>query len=71
MLRSNKEVGVNIIEDQADVEDYTDEEEMEYFKLDDEREHHWRMVFEDNDGEVYGKKSLLHSERWDVYVNEK
>ena len=35
MLRSNKEAGVNIIEDQADVEDYTDEEEMEYFKLDD------------------------------------
>ena len=33
-----------------DVEDDHDEEEMEYVKLDNERERHYRMVFEDNDG---------------------
>ena len=46
------------------MEDDPDEEEMDYFNLDNEREHHWRMVFED-------KKALLHAKRWDIYVNEK
>ena len=36
-----------------------------------DRERHWRMVFEDNDGGVGDKESFLHSNRWDVYVNEK
>ena len=43
---------------------------MEYSKLYHEREHHWRMVSEDNDGGVDDKKALLHIKRWDVYVNE-
>ena len=28
---------------------------MEYVNLDDDRERHWRMVFEDNDGGVENK----------------
>ena len=43
---------------------------MEDANLDDEREHHWRMVFKDNDGGVDDTKSLLHAKRWGVYVNE-
>ena len=53
------------------MEDDHDEEEIEGVKLDYEREHHWRMVFEDNDGGVDDKKALLHTKRWYVYVNEK
>ena len=39
--------------------------------LDDEREYHWRMYFEDNNGRLNGKNSLLHTKRWDVYNLEK
>ena len=51
------------------MEDDTDEEEMEYVNLDDERECHWRMVFKDNDEGVEDAKTLLHAKRWDLYVN--
>ena len=44
---------------------------MDNVNLDDEREHHWRMVFEDNDGGVDDTKVLLHAKRWYIYVNEK
>ena len=39
--------------------------------LDDKRERHWRMVFEDNAGGVDDAKALIHANRWDLYVNEK
>ena len=39
--------------------------------LDDDRESHWRMVFEDNNGGVYGTKALLHANNWDIYNLEK
>ena len=58
-------------EEQADGEDDPDEEEMEDVKLYDERERHWKMVFEDNDGGVDNEKAFLHDKRWDIYVNEK
>ena len=32
------------------MEQDTDDEEIEYVNFDDERERHWRMVFEDNFG---------------------
>ena len=70
MLRFKKEVGVDIKEDQADVEDDPDEKEMDDVNLDEERERHWRMVFEDNDVGVDDAKSFLHAKRWDIYVNE-
>ena len=69
MLCFNKGVGVYRKEEQADVEYYPYEEEMEDVKLDDERENHWRMVFEDNDGEEDDKKALLNGKSWGVYVN--
>ena len=42
---------------------------MEYLKIDNERERHRRMVFEDNDGGLDDKKEFLQDKRWDVYVN--
>ena len=39
--------------------------------LDDEREHHWRMFYENNSGGVDRKKDLLHVKKWDVYNLEK
>ena len=53
------------------MEDDPDEEEMDDVNLDDERERHWRMVFEDNDGGVDDAKALLNDKRWDLYVNDK
>ena len=38
--------------------------------LDDEREHHWRIVFEVENGGVDGKKALLHAKRWDFYNSD-
>ena len=34
--------------------------------INDERERHWRMVFEDNNGDVDGMKALLYAKKWDV-----
>ena len=71
MIRFKKDVSVDSEDDKADVEDDTDEEEMDDVILDDERERHWRMVFEENDGGVDDAKALLHDKRWDIYVDEK
>ena len=48
MLQFKKEVGVDIKEEQADVEDDPDEEEMDDVNIDDERERPLRIVFENN-----------------------
>ena len=40
-------------------------------KLDNERERHWRMLFEDSDRGVDDNKALLHSKRWYVYMDGK
>ena len=71
ILQFKNGVGVAIKEDQADVEDDTNEEDMDDINLEDERRRHWRMAFEGNDGGVDDAKSLIHAKRWDVYVNEK
>ena len=71
MLQFKNEFSVDSKEEQADVEDDPDEEEMDDVNLYNERERHWRMVFEDNDGGVDNAKELLHAKRWDLYVNEK
>ena len=52
------------------MEDDPDEEDMDDVNVDDERECHWMMVFENNDGGVYNAKVLLHAKTWNVYVNE-
>ena len=44
---------------------------MEDIKIDDERERHRKMVFEENDGGVDDRKALLHDKRWYVYMNQK
>ena len=53
------------------MEDDTDEEEMKGVNLDDKRECHWRMVFEENYGGLDDAKALLHAKMWYLYVNEK
>ena len=56
--------------DQAEGGGDPDEEGMEDVKLDSEREHHRRMVFEDNAGGVEDKKALLNAKSWYICVNE-
>ena len=70
MLSFKEDVGVDSTEDQADVEDDPDEKEMDDVNLDDGRERHWRMVFEENSGGADYAKALKHAKRWYVYVNE-
>ena len=53
------------------MEDDTNDDDMDDVNLDDERESHWRMVFEENYGGVDDVKALLHANRWDIYVNGK
>ena len=58
-------------EEQVGVELDPDEEEIEDVVLDDEREIHWCMVFEENNGGVDGTKAILHDKKWDVYNSQK
>ena len=44
---------------------------MDNVNIDNKRERHWRIFFEDNDGGVDDKKTLLYAKMWDLYVNEK
>ena len=62
-----KENGVNKREQKVGVEPYLDEEEIKDVVLDDERERHWHMVFEENNGGVDETKAILHATKWDVY----
>ena len=48
------------------MEPYPDEEDMEDVRLDNERERHWRMIFEDKDGGVDHQKGILHAKSWYV-----
>ena len=66
-----KEDGVDKREEQVGVEPDSDEEEIEDVVLDDDRERHWHMVFEDNNVGVDGTKAFLHAKKWDVYNLEK
>ena len=50
---------------------YPYEEQMEEMVLDDERGIYWKIVFEENDGGRYYQKSLLHDNRWYVYIIDK
>ena len=68
-LHFNNMDGVARKEEHWDTDPDTDEEDMEDVKLDHKRERHWRIVFEDNNGGVDNKKSILHAKRWDVYIN--
>ena len=70
LFNLNKEDGVNRKEDQGGMDPDPDEEDMEDVRLDDEREHHWRMVLEDNCGGVDNDKSFLPDKRWYVYMKD-
>ena len=71
MLRLKKEVAVGSKDDKVDMEDYPYEEYMDNVHLEDDRERHWRMVFEYNDGGVDYAKAFIYANMWDVCVNEK
>ena len=71
MLYFKKGDGKDRKEQQADMNPDPDEEEMEDVRLDDKREHHWRMVFRDDGGGMDYEKDTLHANRWDVYMNKK
>ena len=62
-----KEDGIDKREDQLGVKPDPDDQDIEDVVINNEREHHWRMVFEDNNGGVDGKKALLHAKRRYVY----
>ena len=53
------------------MEDDNDRGEMDDVNLDDDMEHHWRILFEENDGGANDEKSLLHAKRWYIYMNKK
>ena len=40
-------------------------------RINNEREHYWRIIFKDNNGEVDDEKYLMHAKRWNVYMNQK
>ena len=50
---------------------YTDQEQINDVVLNDDRERHRCMVFEDNNGGVYETKALLHDKKWGVYNSQK
>ena len=53
------------------MDDDTNKEDIDDVNLDNEKELHWRILFEDHDGRVDDAKALLHAKRWDIYANEK
>ena len=71
MLNFKNYVGFDSKEEQAELDNDPDEEDTDDVNIGDERERHWRNVFEDNEGGVDNNKALLHTTRWDLYVNEK
>ena len=58
MQHYTKEYDVNSNEDQADTDPYLDYQQTEDVRLNYKREHHWRMMFEDNDGGVDNEKLI-------------
>ena len=49
----------------------SDEEEVEYVRLDGGRERHLKMFFEGNDEGLDDQKVVLHNKMWDVYMDDK
>ena len=48
-----------------------DKEEMEDVGLNNERDYHWRVVFEDNEWGIDNEKSFIHDNKWDLYISNK
>ena len=70
ILQFKMEYNIDNKEEHMELENDPDEEEKDDINIDDERERHWRNVFEDNEGGM-DDKALLHAKRWDLYLNEK
>ena len=45
------------------MEDDLDEEDMDDVNIDDDRQRHWRIVLDNNDGGVDDKKAFLHAKK--------
>ena len=61
LLQFNKEGGVNIKEENIDMGEDPDREYMKDIRLDDESEHHWRMIFEFKNVGIDYEKAPLHA----------
>ena len=48
-----------------------DKEDMEEVTLENERKHHYRVVFEDKRGGIDDEKAFLHAKIWDLYMCNK
>ena len=70
ILQLKTEDKIDNKEEQMELENGPDEEEKDDINIDNERERHWRNVFEENEGGV-DEKALLHAKRWGLYFNEK
>ena len=66
MIHFSKEDGVDIKEEQSDMDPDLYDEDMEDVRLDCKIERYRRKVLEENDGGVGGDKAILHYNRWDV-----
>ena len=53
------------------MEDNLYKDYMEDVRLNDERDNHFRVGFENNNGGIYDKKSLIHANRWYIYIIDK
>ena len=71
MLHFKKGSIVDRKENQADMDPYPDEEEIQDVMFYDKRERQQMMVFKENYGGVGKEKMILHAKRWDVYINKK
>ena len=47
-----------------------DKEDMEEVTLENERKHHYRVVFEDKRGGIDDEKAFLHAKIWDLYMSD-
>ena len=70
LLQFKTEDKIDNTEEQTELENDPDEEDEYEINIDDERERHWRNIFEDNEGGV-DDKEFLHAKRWDLYLNNK
>ena len=63
-----KDDGVYNIKEQVGVNRDPDEKQIKNVVLNDDREHHRSIFFEDNNRGVDGTKALLHAKKWYVYI---
>ena len=53
------------------MESNPDKEETKDVPLENERERHWKMIFDNSEGGLDDVKALLHAKKWYVYLSEK